>query len=125
MIQMVILLAALQGIPETLYEAARIDGAGRVGRFWNVTLPQLRNSLIFVAMVTTILAFRLFDQIWILTRGGPNNATNLLLYYIFQQAHEFYDIGKATAATVVTLALLLALSVTSLRTVERRVHYES
>jgi multiple sugar transport system permease protein len=99
--QMVILLAALQNIPEALYEAARIDGAGRVGRFWNVTLPQLRNSLIFVAMVTTILAFRLFDQIWILTRGGPNNATTTVLYQTFVASRERNQIGLGAAMAVV------------------------
>ncbi len=98
--QMVILLAALQGVPETLYEAARIDGAGRVARFRHVTMPQLRNSLIFVAMVTTILAFRLFDQIWILTRGGPNNATTTVLYQAFVASRERNQIGLGAAMAV-------------------------
>ncbi len=72
--QMVILLAGLQAIPANLYEAAAIDGAGRWQQFWHVTLPQLRNTLIFVVLVTTILAFRLFDQVQIMTQGGPHDA---------------------------------------------------
>lgn len=77
--QMVILLAALQGVPQTLHEAARLDGAGPVRRFWHVTLPQLRNPLIFVALVTAILAFRLFDQVQIMTQGGPLDATTTVM----------------------------------------------
>ena len=69
--QMVILLAALQGIPHALYEAARVDGANQWQQFVCITLPQLRNAIIFVVLVTTILAFRLFDQVQIMTRGGP------------------------------------------------------
>jgi multiple sugar transport system permease protein len=99
--QMVILLAALQGIPETLYESARIDRAGLWSRFLHITLPQLRNSLIFVAMVTTILAFRLFDQVWILTRGGPNNATTTVMYEAFLAARERNQIGLGSAMTVI------------------------
>lgn len=98
--QMVILLAALQGIPEALYEAARIDGAGRGARFRHITLPQLRNSLIFVAMVTSILAFRLFDQIWILTRGGPDNATTTVLFQAFVASRERNQVGLGAAMTV-------------------------
>jgi multiple sugar transport system permease protein len=99
--QMVILLAALQGIPDTLYEAARIDGAGRLARFRHVTLPQLRNGLIFVAIITTILAFRLFDQIWLLTRGGPNHATSTLMYEIFLASGSRNQIGLGSAMTVI------------------------
>ena len=104
--QMVILLAALQGIPETLYESARIDRAGSWARFRHITLPQLRNSLIFVAMVTTILAFRLFDQIWILTRGGPDNATTTVMYEAFLASRERNQIGLGSAMTVIFFILV-------------------
>ena len=78
--QMIILLAGLQGIPTSLYEAARIDKASWWQQVLNVTIPGLRNTLIFVVMVTTIFSFRLFDQIYILTQGGPNSATTTVMY---------------------------------------------
>jgi len=75
--QMVIYLAGLQGIPDELYEAAQVDGANRWQQFWNVTLPQLRNTTIFVVIATTILAFKLFDQVWVMTRGGPGKMATM------------------------------------------------
>ncbi|MDA3791111.1 MAG: sugar ABC transporter permease [Desulfobacula sp.] len=99
--QMVILLAALQSISETLYEAARIDRAGKWSRFWYITLPQLRNGLIFVAVVTTILSFRLFDQVWILTQGGPENATATMMYEVYQASRERNQIGLGSSMTVI------------------------
>ena len=73
--QMIILLAGLQAIPQRYYEAAQVDGANQWQQFWHVTLPQLKYTLTFVVLLTTILAFRLFDQIQIMTQGGPNYAT--------------------------------------------------
>ncbi len=99
--QMVILLAALQGIPDVLYEAARIDRAKKWAQFWHITLPQLRNAMIFVAMLTTILAFRLFDQIWILTQGGPKDSTTTVMYEAYLAARERNQIGLGSAMTVV------------------------
>jgi multiple sugar transport system permease protein len=108
--QMVVLLAALQGIPENLYEAARIDRAGKWSRFVHVTLPQLRNGLIFVAMVTTILAFRLFDQVWILTQGGPRNSTTTVMYEAYLASRERNQIGLGSAMTVVFFILVGAVA---------------
>jgi multiple sugar transport system permease protein len=111
--QMVILLAGLQGIPESLYEAATLDGAGRGQRLIHITLPQLRNPLIFVMLVTTILCFRLFDQVQILTRGGPDNATTTLMYETVHAAFARQQVALASAMTVVFF--LLVLFVTSLQ----------
>lgn len=122
---MLFFLAGLQSLPEDAEEAALIEGASWWQRQWFVVIPMLGPTFAFVAVIALINAVIQVDHVIVMTQGGPNNATNLLLYYIFQQAHEFYDLGKATAATVVTLALLLALSLLSLRTMERRVHYES
>ena len=122
---MLFFLAGLQSLPEDAEEAALIEGASWWQRQWFVVIPMLGPTFAFVAVIALINAVIQIDHVIVMTQGGPNNATNLLLYYIYQQAHEFYDIGKATAATVVTLALLLALSFVSLRTMERRVHYES
>ncbi len=108
--QMVILLAGLQGIPATLYEAAAIDGAGPWARFRHVTLPGLRNTLIFVALVTTILAFRLFDQVQIMTHGGPRNATTTLMFEAVQAAFARQQVARGAAITVVLFLVVLGLT---------------
>lgn len=109
--QMVILLAALQTIPHELYEAARVDGANPRQQLWFVTLPQLRNALIFVVLVTTILAFRLFDQVQIMTQGGPQYATTTVMYEAINAAFASQQVAKGAAMTVVffTIVLLLTL----------------
>ena len=109
--QMVILLAALQGIAHELYEAARVDGANRWQQFICITLPQLRNAIIFVVLVTTILAFRLFDQVQIMTQGGPNNATTTVMYEAVNSAFGSQQVARAAAMTVVffTIVLLITL----------------
>lgn len=122
---MLFFLAGLQSLPEDAEEAALIEGANWVQRMWMVVIPMLGPTFAFVTVIALINSVTQVDHVIVMTKGGPNNATNLLLFYIFQQAHEFYDIGKATAATVVTLGLLLALSALSLRSMERRVHYAS
>jgi multiple sugar transport system permease protein len=106
--QMVILLAGLQAIPGDLYEAAAIDGAGRWRRFLHVTLPQLRPVLLFVALVTTILCFRLFDQVQVMTRGGPNDATTTVLYEAVQASFQRQQVARASAMTVVLFLVVLA-----------------
>lgn len=105
--QMIILLAGLQAIPHTFYEAAAVDRAGRWRQFWHVTLPQLRNTLLFVVMITTILAFRLFDQIWILTQGGPNHATTTLMYESFVASRERNQVSLGAAMAVVFFVIMI------------------
>jgi multiple sugar transport system permease protein len=109
--QMIILIAALHGIPEELYEAARVDGANRRQQFVYITIPQLRNAIIFVVLVTTILTFRLFDQVQIMTQGGPNHATTTVMYEAVTAAFGSQQVAKGAAMTVVffTLVLLLTL----------------
>lgn len=108
--QMVILLAALQSIPQELYEAAQTDGAGRWQQFLHITLPQLKNALVFVMLVTTILAFRLFDQVQIMTRGGPNHATTTVMYETVNTAFGSQQVAKGAAMTVVFFIIVLALT---------------
>ena len=109
--QMVILLAGLQSISEELYEAARIDGAGRWQRFWHITLPQLRNTLIFVMLMTTILAFRLFEQVQIMTHGGPRHATTTVMYEAVQAAFTRQQVAKGAAVTVIFFLVVLLVTV--------------
>lgn len=116
--QMVIILAGLQSIPETLYEAATVDRAGRFAQFRHVTLPALRNTLVFVVLTTTVLALRLFDQVQILT---PNNdATRTVLTLAVEQSRS--SLGQAAATSVVFFVLTLA--VTVLQRVLLRQHRE-
>ena len=105
--QMIIMLAGLQGIPQTLYEAATVDGANKWQQFWHVTLPQLRNTIVFVVLVTTILAFRLFDQIWILTQGGPNRATTTVIFETVRVVFKRQDVARGAAMSVVFFVIVL------------------
>jgi sn-glycerol 3-phosphate transport system permease protein len=116
---MLFFLAGLQTIPPEAYEVALLDGASSWQRLRFVTLPYLRPTLAFVLVIGLLGVITQVDHIFILTKGGPSDSTNLLLFYIYQQAVERYDPGKAAAATVVMLALLLALTSLSLRRLER------
>jgi sn-glycerol 3-phosphate transport system permease protein len=116
---MLFYLAGLQAIPDEAHEAATLEGANWLQRLWHVTLPYLKPTTSFVAVIALISAITSVDHVIVLTKGGPNGATNLLLFYIYQNAHEFYDPGKATAATVLSVALLLCLSLGGLKTLER------
>jgi multiple sugar transport system permease protein len=110
--QMIILLAALQDVPEELYEAAELDGAGSWKKFLNVTLPGIRNGLIFVVTVTTILAFRLFDQVWIMPQvpGGPLDATRTMMLHLVETGFGTQAIGRASAVAVIFFVLVLVLT---------------
>lgn len=113
--QMIILLAGLQGIPTDLYEAAKIDKANRRQQFVNVTVPQLRNTLIFVVLVTTIFSFRLFDQVYILTQGGPQNATTTVMYQAVTSAFNSNNVGRGAAITVVFFVIVLLVTLVQRR----------
>jgi len=108
--QMVILLAGLQSIPRELYESAAIDGAGHGRQFLHITLPQLRNTLIFVMLVTTMLAFRLFDQVQIMTQGGPQRATTTVMFEAVQAAFTRQQVAKGAAMTVVLFGIVLIIT---------------
>jgi multiple sugar transport system permease protein len=99
--QMVIILAGLQSISGSLYEAAAIDGSNRWNQFRYITVPQLRNTLIFVMLVTSILSFRLFDQVKIMTQGGPNGATTTVMYEAVKASFEQQKMAKGAAMTVI------------------------
>jgi multiple sugar transport system permease protein len=109
--QMVIMLAGLQAIPSALYEAAAIDGSSSWNQFRFVTLPQLRNTLIFVMLVTSILSFRLFDQVQIMTQGGPNDATTTVMYEVVKASFEQQKIAKGAAMTVIFFAIVLVITI--------------
>lgn len=118
--QMVVLLAGLQSIPAQLYEAAAVDGAGRWHRFVHVTLPGLRNPLIFVVIVTTILSFRVFDQVRIMTRGGPQNASNTVIHEVVRNAFDQGNVAVGAAMSVVFFVVVLAVSLVQRRLLRQR-----
>ena len=122
---MLFYIAGLQGIPQDALEAATLDGASAWQRFRHVTLPLLMPTTAFIGVIATINVITNVDHVIVMTEGGPNDATNLLLFYIYQNAIEFHDPGKAAAATVFSLAALLAISVLGMRALERGVHYEA
>lgn len=108
--QMVIYLAGLQEIPTDLYEAAEVDGANRLQQFFYITLPQLRNTTIFVVLATTILAFKLFDQVKVMTDGGPQNASMTTMVYVIEQGWGQLKVGYASAVSVVFFTIVLLVS---------------
>jgi multiple sugar transport system permease protein len=103
----VILLAALQRIPQELYEAASVDGASAVRKFAHVTLPSLRPVLFVLGLVGTLLSFNVFDVIWLLTAGGPSRATTTLPVLIYETAFKQYRLSRAAAMSVITGVILL------------------
>lgn len=103
---MVILLAGLQNIPTSLYEAALLDRAGRWRQFWSITLPLLTPHLFFVIIVQFIMSFQVFAIIYVMTGGGPGNATNILIYYLYQTAFTFGRIGYASAMAWVLFLII-------------------
>lgn len=105
-----ILLAGLQAIPNVLYEAAAIDGANDREQFFNITLPMLTPTLLVVVILTLIRAFQSFDLVYVLTNGGPGTSTLMLVQYIFKQAFDFSQFGKAAAASFLLASVLLVLT---------------
>jgi multiple sugar transport system permease protein len=108
--QMIIFLAGLQEIPGELYEAAEVDGANAIQQFFSITVPQLRNTIIFVVLATTILAFKLFDQVQVMTQGGPQNASMTTMVYVIQQGWGQLKVGYASAVSVVFFVIVLIVS---------------
>ncbi|MGI8905383.1 MAG: carbohydrate ABC transporter permease [Candidatus Sumerlaeaceae bacterium] len=104
---MVYFLAGLQAIPDTFYEAARVDGASRFAIFRRITLPLLRPTIYFVLVLTTIGAFQVFDSAYVLTGGGPAYATTTIVYFIYTQGFESFQMGYASASAYVLLLLVL------------------
>lgn len=122
----IIYLAGLQGIPKDLYEAATIDGAGPIWRFWSVTRPMLSPITFFLTITSIFTTFESFDIIQVMTRGGPVDATNTIIYYVYQQGFgTAAQIGRASAAAVVLFVIMMAITLFQVFVSERRVHYGS
>jgi ABC-type sugar transport system permease subunit len=119
----VIYLAGLQTIPKDLYEAAKVDGAGAWWRFRSVTLPMLSPITFFLGVTTILNTFQAFDIIQVMTRGGPVDATNTLIYYVYEQGFVAFNAGRAAAASLILFVAMLGVTLMQLRYAERKVHY--
>lgn len=112
---MVIFLAGLQGIPRHLYEAAAIDGATGWQRFWHITVPLLSPTTFFVTVVATIGSFQVFSQVYVMTRGGPAEATTTIVYYIYQKGFREFDMGYASALAWLLFAVVFVFTLVQFR----------
>ncbi|MEM7128291.1 MAG: sugar ABC transporter permease [Chloroflexota bacterium] len=120
---LVIYLAGLQGVPTELYEAADIDGAGRWRQFWNITLPMISPVILFQLIMGIIGALQTFTQGYVMTQGGPNNATLFFLLYLWRNAFKFLNMGYASALAWAIFVYILVLTLLVLRSSEAWVFY--
>jgi multiple sugar transport system permease protein len=121
---MVIFLAGLQGIPQHLYDAAAVDGANAWQRFRHVTLPMLSATTFFVLVTSIISSFQVFGQVYIMTRGGPANATSTIVYYIYQNGFESFRMGYASALSWLLFAVIFIFTIIQFQTQREWVYYE-
>ncbi len=121
---MLFFLAGLQGIPEHLYEASRLDGAGRVQQFFAITLPLLRPTMFFVLVTSIIGSFQVFDTVFAMTKGGPDDATTVLNFKIYATAFQNFDDGYASALAMLLFGLLLLLTLVQVLYFRKRTTYD-
>lgn len=116
----VLFLTGFSTINQNIYEAAKIDGAGANETFFNITLPLLKPTIYFVTLVTAISSFQVFDLIYVMTSGGPNNSTNVIVYSIYKYAFEYFDIGKSCALAYILFGIIFVLAI-----IQRKISAES
>jgi multiple sugar transport system permease protein len=121
----IVYLAALQGVPEELLEAAEMDGASRFSRFRSIVVPLLGPATLFLVVWSTINALQLFDEIYVSTRGGPLGSTTVIVYYLYQQAFQFFNGGYGAAVAWVLFLGILAVTLIQMWVGRRRVYYTS
>ncbi len=107
---MIIFLSGFASLNNQVFEAAKIDGASSIKTFFNITLPLMSSSIFFVLIITTISSFQVFDLIYLMTQGEPENSTNILVYWLYKNAFEFFDIGKASAIAYILFVIILILT---------------
>ncbi|MBI4048388.1 MAG: sugar ABC transporter permease, partial [Devosia nanyangense] len=120
---MVLFLAGLQNIHQEVRDAAELDGATGWDRFWTITLPLLSPTMFFVLIISIIGSFQVFELVFVMTKAGPANATNTLVYYIYQNGFQFYQMGYASAATMILFLIVLVFTLAQYRLQDRWVHY--
>lgn len=120
----IILLAGLQGVPAYLYEAARIDGAGPFNRFWSVTIPMLSPTLFFTSIITFIGAFQIFEPMFIMTQGGPGNATLSVVMQIYETGFRAFQMGYASTISLVVFLVIMIVTLIQMRLSRYWVNYD-
>ncbi len=120
----IILVAGLQGVPGHLYEAAMIDGAGPLRRFWNVTIPMLTPTLFFVVVLNFIGAFQIFEPMFIMTQGGPGDATKSIVFQIYETGFRSFEMGYASALALVIFVVIMIVTLLQLRLSRYWVHHD-
>ncbi|HAE87766.1 TPA: ABC transporter permease [Candidatus Marinimicrobia bacterium] len=123
-INMVLFSAGLQGIPDTYYEAAEMDGAGRWSKFWNITLPMLTPTTFFIMIMSMISSFQVFDIVYVLTSGGPMGSTKVMVFYMYEYAFKFFEMGYASAVAYIFFAMLAVLTLLQVKYMRTRSGYE-
>ena len=108
---MIIFLAGLSNLNNNIFEAAKVDGASEWQIFTKITVPMLSPTIFFVLIITTISSFQIFDLIYVMTQGGPLDSTNVLVYEIYKNAFEYFDVGRASAIAYILFSIILGLSI--------------
>ena len=124
-LNMVLFLAALQGVPGSLYEAATVDGASRWRQFRSITVPMISPTILLTSIITVVGSLQIFAQIAVLTQGGPGMSTTVLVYYLYQQAFQFHHFGYGATLSVLLFAIVLVLTVVQWQMRKRWVFHES
>jgi multiple sugar transport system permease protein len=119
---MILFLAGLNNISSTYYEAARIDGAGSWQIFWKITWPLLMPTTFFILIIRIIFSFRTFEQIFAMTKGGPMGSTTVFVYYIYEKAFKYFQMGYASAAAILMLSLVLVLTCIQFKLIKAENH---
>lgn len=121
-INMVMFSAGLQGIPDSYYEAAELDGAGKFAKFWHITIPMLAPTTFFIMIMSMISSFQVFDLVYVLTSGGPLGSTKVLVFYVYEYAFKFFEMGYASAISYFLFALLFVLTMVQIRYMKSKVY---
>jgi multiple sugar transport system permease protein len=124
-LNMVLFLAALQGVPADIYEAARVDGASRWHQFRKITVPLISPTILLTSIITVVGSLQVFAQIAVLTQGGPGTSTTVLVYYLYQQAFQFHHFGYGATLSVLLFLIVLILTVVQWQMRRRWVFHES
>lgn len=121
-INMVLFSAGLQGIPDNYYEAAELDGAGKWAKFYHITIPMLAPTTFFIMIMSMISSFQVFDIVYVLTSGGPMGSTKVLVFYVYEYAFKFFEMGYASAISYVLFALLFILTMLQVKYMKSKVY---
>ena len=119
----ILFLTGFATIPNNIFEAAKIDGAGEGKCFWHITLPLLKPTTYFVTLVTAISSFQVFDLIYVMTEGGPKDSTNVIVYSIYKYAFEYFDIGKSCAMAYILFVVIFVLAMLQKKLKEKTINF--